>query len=534
MPHPDGLFLGLDLSTQGLKSTIIDASLRVVYEQSVNFDRDLPSYGTRGGVRVAADGLTVTAPARMWVAALDLLLTRMREAGAPLAEVVAVSGSGQQHGSVWLNRSAGGRLRHLDAGQTLEAQLADIFSVADSPVWMDSSTSTQCAAREQALGGAQAVADLTGSRAYERFTGNQIAKIYETQPQAYAATERICLVSSFVPTLLTGAFAPIDASDGSGMNLMDIHTRRWAKAALDCTAPELAEKLGEPVASHQGVGTLHPYYVKRYGFPDAVKVIAFSGDNPNSLVGLRLRDPGDMAISLGTSDTVFGYLAEARPSASEGHIFANPVDPKAYMALLCYKNGSLTREFMRDQAADGSWETYAALLDATSPGNGGRIGFYIREPEITPPILQTGVWRFGSDDRPVEHFSPAEDCRAVCEGQFLSMRLHGGHVGFEPGRILATGGASVNPSVIRVMCDVFGVPVYVAETADSAALGAAYRALHGWRCAAAGGWVPFGEILTAAKPFRKATDPNPQAHAVYTGMLERYDALEQRVTSGHR
>ena len=35
----------------------------------------------------------------------------------------------------------------------------------------------------------QKVADITGSRAYERFTGNQIAKIYETRQDAYDNTE---------------------------------------------------------------------------------------------------------------------------------------------------------------------------------------------------------------------------------------------------------------------------------------------------------------------------------------------------------
>ncbi len=529
MKDMSGLFLGLDLSTQGLKSTMIDASLKVVYERAINFDRDLPRFGTRGGVCVGEDGLTVTAPAAMWVAAMDLLLERMREDTAPLAAVRAISGSGQQHGSVWLNRSAEAALRQLDASQTLGGQLAGIFSVGDSPVWMDSSTSAQCAARERALGGPQATADLTGSRAYERFTGNQIAKRYETMPDAYAATARICLVSSFVPTLLTGAFAPIDASDGSGMNLMDIRRKSWAPAALDCTAPALGGRLGHVVASHEPVGTLHPYYKTRYGFADGVRVIAFSGDNPNSLAGLRLQDPGDIAISLGTSDTVFGFLAEARPSADEGHIFANPVAPDAYMALLCYKNGSLTREYMRDLAAGGSWKTYADLLASTPCGNGGRIGFYIRDPEITPPILRTGVWRFGTDGRPVERFEAAEDCRAVYEGQFLSMRLHGRNVGFEPRRILATGGASVDASVIRVMSDVFGTPVYVAGKSDSASLGAAYRALHGWCCAEAGSWIPFGEVLRDAEPFRKVADPDMQAHAVYSGMLEQYATLEHIV-----
>lgn len=170
-----------------------------------------------------------------------------------------------------------------------------------------------------------------------------------------------------------------------------------------------------------------------------------------------------------------------------------------------------------------------ALLNTTAPGNGGRIGFYIRDPEITPPILKTGVWRFGPDGRPVEQFERAEDCRAVYEGQFLSMCLHGRNVGFEPRRLLATGGASVDGSVIRVMSDVFGTPVYVAEKSDSASLGAAYRALHGWKCAQTGEWVPFGDVLQGAEPFKKVADPDMQAHAVYTAMLERYATLEKQI-----
>lgn len=522
-------YLGLDSSTQGLKCTIIDERLNLVYERAINFDRDLPQFGTKGGVKVASDGLTVTSPALMWVAAVDLLLGQMRDAGAPLAQVRSISGSGQQHGSVWLNATARDRLRGLSPDRSLEAQLASIFSISNSPVWMDSSAGKQCAALEKALGGAQAVADLTGSRAFERFTGNQIAKIYQTQPAAYAATDRIALVSSFIPSLLIGDFAPIDASDGSGMNLMDIRRKKWAPAALDCTAPGLADKLGDIVPSHATVGSLHAYYSRRFGFAKDVQVIAFSGDNPNSLAGLRLQDPGDIAISLGTSDTVFGFLAEAKPSATEGHIFANPVAPDAYMAMLCYKNGSLTREFIRDQAAGGSWKTYAQQLAETAPGNGGCIGFYIRDPEITPPILKTGIWRFDAAGTPVERFEPVQDCRAVYEGQFMSMRLHGRNVGFKPKRILATGGASVDMSLIRVMCDVFGAPVYVAEKSDSASLGAAYRALHGWRCAQHGAFVPFGDVLKEAVPFKKVAEPAAAAHAVYTAMLESYAAREQQI-----
>ena len=525
-------FLGLDSSTQGLKATVIDASLRIRYEKAVNFDADLPEFETKGGAHRANDGLTVTAPPLMWVAALDLLFTRMREDAFAFGNVVAASGSGQQHGSVWLKASAQAALRSLNSEQSLRDQLADIFAVAASPVWMDFSTTAQCRAREEALGGAQALADLTGSRAFERFTGNQIAKIAAQQPEAYARTGRIALVSSFMASLLIGDYAPIDTSDGSGMNLMNIRSRDWDPAAMDCTAAGLQARLGPLVPGHARVGSVHTCFVERFGFMPGCAVIAWSGDNPNSLAGLRLQRTGDVAVSMGTSDTVFGYLTDARPSATEGHIFANPVDPGAYMAMIVFQNGSLMRELIRDEAADGSWQQFSAALTSTPAGNDGCIGFYMREAEITPPVAAAGVHRFNRQGARVERFEPAADVRAVVEGRFLDVRLHGSHVGLQPARILATGGASANREMIQVMADVLQAPVYVAETADSAALGAAYRALHGWHCDRRGAYVPYADVLADAPAFSLAAAPSAGVSRVYDAMLPRYAELESRVAAG--
>ena len=531
MKKSASIFLGLDSSTQGLKAVAIDARLAVHAEFAVNYDADLPDYTTRGGVHHHPDGLTVTAPPRMWAEALDLLLGRMRAAQFPFARVVAISGSGQQHGSVYFRRGARGLLNKLDAMFPVSEQLRDAFSVEDSPIWMDSSTTDECRRLERALGGAQATAAITGSRAYERFTGNQIAKIARKQKAAYAATEHISLVSSFMASLLIGDYAPIDVSDGSGMNVMDIGRRRWCDAALDACAPGLAPLLGTLALSHTTAGRIHSRYVERYGFSPDCKVIVFSGDNPNSLAGLRLQEAGDIAISLGTSDTVFAALATPRPSASEGHIFASPIDPRGYMALICYKNGSLTREYIRDRAAGRSWAKFNALLLTTAPGNDGRIGFYYKDPEITPPVMKAGMFRFGADDKPVKSFIAAQEVRAVVEGQFLSMRLHGCNIGIKPTRILATGGASANPAIIKIMSDVFGVPVYTGAIPNSAALGAAYRALHGWQCDASGKFQPFGDVIKGPSGFKRAASPDRAAHITYTALLKRYATLEAKIAT---
>ena len=528
------LFLGLDSSTQSLSAVAVDDELGIVHRASVNFDLDLPAFETEDGARRHDDGLTVTSPPIMWVAAMDLLLARLREAGFAFERVAAVSGSGQQHGSVYLRVGAREALRKLKPDTPLRVQFSDLFAVEDSPIWMDSSTSKQCAERESALGGAQATAELTGSRAYERFTGNQIAKIFQENRNGYLGSERIQLVSSFVGSLLCGDYIPIDAADGAGMNLMDIREKTWAPAALECTAPGLRDKLGPIVASHTIVGTIHPYFVNLYGFDPECKIVAFSGDNPCSLAGLRLQEPGDIAISLGTSDTVFASLAEPSPSESEGHIFANPVHPDEYMALVCYKNGSLTREDIRDRCAGGAWESFSAALERSAPGNEARIGFYIKEPEITPPILETGTHRFDANDNPADAFEPDSDVRAVVEGQFLSMRLHSSNIGIQPRTILVTGGASENTQIVQTLCDVFGVPVYKAEVPDTAALGAAYRARHGWMCKRDGRFQPFAGVMADAPPFEKAASPNPAAHGTYTDMIDRYADLERRVIESSR
>ncbi|XP_043961030.1 xylulose kinase isoform X2 [Gambusia affinis] len=380
------LYLGLDFSTQQLKAVAIDEDLGPVHQDSVQFDSELPEFRTQGGVHIHPDGLTVTSPVLMWVKALDLLLDRMKAAGFGFSRVRALSGSGQQHGAVFWKTGAARTLAQLDPGQNLHQQLKDSFSVQDSPVWMDSSSRPQCDALQEAAGGAMRLADITGSRAYERFTGNQISKVRQNRPDQFQDTERISLVSSFGASLFLGRYAAIDYSDGSGMNLLDIRHRKWSQVCLDATATNLERLLGEPCPSTAVLGPVSSFLQRRYGFSGSCSVVVFTGDNPASLAGMCLHQ-GDIAVSLGTSDTLFLSLSEPRPSL-EGHVFCSPVEPDGFMALLCFKNGSLTRERVRDRCCSGSWDVFSQALDGTPLGNHGNIGGHAA---LCPPLLPPAV-----------------------------------------------------------------------------------------------------------------------------------------------
>jgi xylulokinase len=469
------LYLGFDCSTQSLTAIVIDirgGDRRIVFERSIDFDRAFPGYGTTNGVRRDPDdpAIVVSSPL-MWAEALERMMAIVaRESGLDLSDIRALSGSGQQHGSVYLDEGASRVLATLDPRRALVDQLRGCFSRADAPVWMDRSTSAECASIERALGGASALAHLTGSRAFERFTGPQIRKFSVRDPDGYARTDRVHLVSSYLASLLAGGHAPVEPGDAAGMNLMDIVGRDWAPAALDATAPDLARRLPAVRESWTVVSPLAPYWTERHGFP-AAKVVAWTGDNPSSLIGTGLVREGRVAISLGTSDTLFGLMREPRidPSGA-AHVFGSPTG--AYMSLVCFMNGSLARERIR-QAFGMTWEEFSRALRATAPGNRGAVMLPWFEPEITPPVPDPGVRRYGLDatDGP-------SNVRAVVEAQLLAMRRHSRWMGVRIDTIHATGGAAVNRDILQVLADVFDADVYQLPAGNSACLGAALRAYH--------------------------------------------------------
>jgi xylulokinase len=500
------LYAGFDCSTQSLTALVIDVAdgrREVVFRDSIVFDRDLPRFGTRHGLSLSQpDGVVHTDP-RLWAAALDAMLARL--AGAIDARRLrAISGSAQQHGSVY-------------CGATPQ-----VLTRATSPIWMDSSTARECAEIEGALGGAAAVARLTGSRAFARFTGPQIRKFAREEPEAYARTECIHLVSSYMASLLLDARAPIDHADGSGMTLMDIRARAWSAEAIAATAADLAPKLPPLVPSSTVIGALAPALQARHGLPPA-SIVVWSGDNPCSMVGTGLVREGQLGISLGTSDTIFGPMREARVSDDgTGHVFASPTG--GYMGITVFRNGSLARERVRDRFGL-DWEGVGRALQETPPGNDGIMMLPWFEPEITPNVAEPKIVQHGLDDA-----TPARHVRAVVEGQMMAMAHHSTWMGVRPTAIHATGGGSASRQILQVMADVFGVEVHRFESGDSAALGAALRA---WQADQRLEWSDTASGF-CAPAVADRVHPIPATVSIYEPLQRRYIEMERAALAGDK
>ena len=512
------MFLGLDSSTQSLSAVMIDpTSGGICCQISVNFGGDLPQYQSPSGFLPGGVAGEVHANPLMWLDALDLLFTRLA-AQTDLSKVKMIAGSGQQHGSIYLDDTFDDRLAALDASKTLVNQLLPALTRATAPIWMDTSTTAECAEITAALGGAGEVCRRSGSIAVERFTGPQIRRFFKTDPDAFARTARIHLVSSFIASVIAGKSVPIDFGDGAGMNLLNLANQTWDADLLAATAPELAARLLPPALATTVQGSISPYFVEKFGLSAGCRCALFTGDNPASLVGMGATAPGNVVISLGTSDTFFAAMPGPKTDPNGyGHVFGNPAG--GYMSLICFRNGSLAREALRDKLGL-DWSAFdREPLAATVASAGENLMLPFFGPEITPrhdfaaPVLQgSPSFESGSD--------PALQVRALLEGQFLNMRLHSQWMEVKTERIRLTGGASKNDGIAQLVADVFQAPVERLDVSNSAALGAALIA------AAADGHdlSALQEVFCKASP-GAALQPNTLLASSYQTALGRFKIL---------
>lgn len=158
MEHDTHYYLGIDIGTQSLKLSCLNNTGKLVAKLSVNYDTSFPQYSTHGGYHLS--GNRATAPVLMWIEALDLILNRLQSTGLDLKRIAAVSGSAQQHGSIYWRSLA--ELEHLDPNKSLKEQILDSFTLLNTPIWADSSTEIQCSRLEKRVGGALKLAELTG------------------------------------------------------------------------------------------------------------------------------------------------------------------------------------------------------------------------------------------------------------------------------------------------------------------------------------------------------------------------------------
>lgn len=347
-----------------------------------------------------------------------------------------------------------------------------------------------------------------------------------------------------MPSLFIGSIAPIEVSDASGMNLMNVLTCKWEDQLLEfCGGPELRQKIGpEPVPGGTVLGKISNYWVERYGFNPECLIAPFTGDNPATVVALS--SPGDAILSLGTSTTLLLSIpptSEAPKRFTSSHLLSHPTTLDAHIAMLCYKNGALAREQVRDKYAQGDWQKFNELVEETPAGNDGLLGYYFPLPEIIPPNVE-GTFLFAKDGNPVDEASADAKVhpRAILESQFLSIRSRVEAILPEHApplqRLIVCGGSSANPVIRQLAADVFGMRVFIAGQ-QGAAEGGAHLARYAWWREQNGGRGTFEELQAmdgdedeeGEERFKLVAEPDFKNVDLYHSFIPTYRRCEDEV-----
>ncbi len=504
------LFAGIDSSTQGTKLVVIDLqSQAVLHTDSVNYDQDLPEYGTKNGVCPSDKaGVSESDPA-MWVHALDLLLERLQQSAVPQDRIRCLSVSGQQHGLVTLD--AEGRLTR-----------------SKSKLWNDFSTEEECRLLTEAVGGAERMIAEVGNSQRTGYTAAKIFHMVRNEPEAFSRTATCFLVHNFINWYLTGGteggVRVMEPGDASGMALWHPGRRAWSDKVLMAISPELSGKLPPILPSDEPIGRLGQKLAARFAMDPDCLIDAGCGDNMYGAVGTGNVTPGIVTVSLGTSGTAYTMLHEPFVDPC-GEIAAFCDSTGHFLPLLCVSNLANGYNAVLEHYGISHGE-FNDLISRTPAGNGGRLLIPWYVGERTPDVPVAAPVYFGFE---IEGFTRENLCRAVLEGHVLNLYDGFRKMPIVPREIRLTGGLSQSEAWCQTIADVFEAEAVPVE-GEGAALGAALHAAWVWE-RQKGNSVSLADVVRPFVRLREDQRKKPgAAHAaVYRTQKEMFRALSSRV-----
>ena len=504
----DGLYAGLDVSTQSTKLVVVDlGSSSVVFVDVVNYDTDLPQYRTKNGVRQdQPEGVSESDPL-MWIEAVDTVFFNLKKSDVPVEQIRCISVSGQQHGLV-----------SIDADGNLTRPV--------SKLWNDFSTLEECQIMTDKIGGDESMINEVGNTQRTGYTAAKIFHMVRHEPENYAKTATLFLVHNYINFYLTGGVRAMEPGDGSGMALWHPGTRQWSKSVIEGIAADLASKLPEILPSDQSIGTISSDLSRRFGFDANCKIDAGSGDNMYGAVGTGNVEPGIVTISLGTSGTAYTMMPEPYIDP-KGEIAAFCDSTGHWLPLLCVSNlANGYNEILK--TGDIGHDQFNAIVSQVPAGNEGRIliPWYVGERTPDVPKASPVYFGFGLDD-----FTQEKLCRAVVEGHILNLYDGFRRMPVEAREIRLTGGLSKSAVWCQTIADIFETEVVPVE-GEGAAVGAALHAAWVWQKENENGSdMPLSELVAPFVIFdeTRRTKPDGKNVAIHRKQKDLFTALSARI-----
>lgn len=486
--------IGIDIGTSATKTAVYDTDGTLVAESSRAHPLHQPH-----------NGWAEQDPADWW----EAVCATLRDVTAVIdpSRVAGVGFSGQMHGLVMLD----------EQNEVIRPAI----------LWCDSRTGEECAEINSRIG-LDTLMEVTASPALTGFTASKLRWVQKHEPELYARCRHILLPKDYIRFMLSGAYHT-DASDASGMQLLDIRTRDWSPLMCRELGVDM-NLLAEVRESPEAVSRVSARAAALTGLREGTVLAAGAGDNAAAAVGTGVVSEGRGFTTVGTSGVVFAHCkTPAVDPAGRIHTFCAAV-PGEYHTMGVTQAAGLSLQWFRNNLAPNS--SYAELdrMAEALPIGAERLIYlpYLmgeRTPHLDPDC------RGGFFGLSAMH-TAAHMYRAVLEGVAYSLN-DAYRLVAATGKLITDmaicGGGAKSPLWRQMISDVYGIPLTDMAKGGGATLGAAI--LGG---VAGGVYTDLRSACARTVHGGSVTLPAPDRHEAYGRVYDLYRRLYTSLASDYK
>jgi len=492
---PGKCVLAVDAGSSGCRSLIIDLKGNLVSSASQEWSYDVTP------PEIAPMGKEFS-PRKFWDIICHLIRESIKKADISPVDIIAVSSASQRQGVVFLDKKG----HELYAGPNTDIR-AILEGFAIDGEYGDE------------------VYRITGHKPSLLFVPARLKWFQANYPRIYEKIATALSIGDWITFRLSGERVA-EVSCVADLGLVDIHEVKWSD--------ELGERLQLSqevcpgiVTAGTRVGKVTSEAARKTGLPTGTVVVAGGADTQCGLLGMGIKDKGQVGILGGWSGAI--QMVTTRPI----------IDPKGRLWSGCHtlpgrwvlesnaqESGGAYRwlKGLLFDASDKPEEIYAlmdSLAQDVPPGAGGMLAF-IGPAVMDMSRLKLSLGGFIFPVRPsVTNIEKKHFVRAALENLAFAFKANCAQLE-EVSRqkvkgVSIGGGLAQSRCLIKILSDILAMPVTSFESSQVTAWGAAM-------CAAVGSGVypDLKRAMVAMRPKSRVVEPDAQGAEEYAPHYERW------------
>jgi xylulokinase len=344
------LLLGYDVGSSSIKATLMDAWTGKILASATSPDKELD-------IVAAEIGWAEQEPSVWWQHAVKATKQINSNAKFDNGDIAAIGISYQMHGLVVVD----------DNKQVLRPSI----------IWCDS--------RAVQIG-EKAAEDIGAEKCLKRlfnlpgnFTASKLRWVKENESDLYKKISKMMLPGDFIAMKMTGEIKTTASGLSEGI-MWDFENDGLADFVLDNYGIS-NDLIAETVPTFSVQGELTGAAADELGLKPGTKISYRAGDQPNNALSLSVLQPGEIAVTAGTSGVVYGisdqknYDPQSRVNVFV-HVNHSPGDPR-YGVLLCLNGTGILNSWLKHNFVAGDGIDYEQMNELAAQVPAGCDGLVI-------------------------------------------------------------------------------------------------------------------------------------------------------------